>query len=88
MKAPKLPSFIKTSTNRQFQMQTRYYNERKERIQEARAKAETKNNGGIEKGYFSNAWRKKPSSPQRSSSLRVLIIIATLSLVAYWILKF
>lgn len=88
MKAPKLPSFIRTSANKQFQMQTRYYSERKERIQEAREQAENQTNKGIEKGHFSSAWKKKSPSTDTSSTLRVLVIIAMLTAIAYWIIKF
>jgi len=88
MKAPRIPSFLKTSVNKQFQMQTRYYNERKERVHKAIEKAAKKNKGAINKGHFSTAWKKKPSSSNTSSTARVLILIVMLSLVAYWILKF
>ena len=69
-------------------MQTRYYNERKERVQEAIEKAVTKNKGTIDKGHFSSAWKKKPSGSNASSTARVLVLIVMLSLLAYWILKF
>jgi len=88
MKAPKLPSFIRTSANKQFQMQTRYYSERKERIQEAREQAESCSKSGIKKGHFSSAWAKKSPSKDPSSSLRVFVIIVMLSTIAYWIIKF
>ena len=88
MKAPKLPSFIRTSANKQFQMQTRYYSERKERIQEAREQAASKTTGAIEKGHFSSAWKKKSPSTDTSSTLRILVIIVMLSAIAYWIIKF
>ncbi|MEJ6712314.1 MAG: hypothetical protein QNK65_09115 [Flavobacteriales bacterium] len=88
MKAPRLPSFLKTTVNKQFQMPTRYYNERKERVEEAIERANTKNHGSISKGHFSNAWSKKPAKPNTSSSIRVLVLIVMLSVLAYWILKF
>ena len=88
MKAPKFPSFIRTSSNKQFEMHTRYYSERKERIEEARELAQTKSKGGIEKGHFSSAWKKKSTSADGNSTLRVLVIIAILCFIAYWILKF
>ena len=69
-------------------MHTRYYSERKERIEEARELAESQSKGVIEKGYFSSAWKKKATSPERSSTLRVLVIITILCFIAYWILKF
>ncbi len=88
MKAPKLPSFIRSTANKQFQFQTRYYNARKERVQEARDQASSSTKDGIKKGHFRSAWEKKPSSKDPSSTLRVFIIIVMLSTVAYWIIKF
>ncbi len=39
MKAPKFPSFFKTTKNKQFELPVRYYDERKERIQTVLEKA-------------------------------------------------
>ena len=88
MKAPKLPSFFKTPKHKQFEMHTRYYDERKERIQKARVKAEKKQNGDVEKGHFSSSWKKRLSVKSNSSSLRIAIITVILCLIACWILKF
>lgn len=88
MKAPNLPSFFKTPKHKQFEMPTRYYNERKERVQKARDKAEKKQSGELEKGHFSSTWKKKSTMGDRTSSLRVAMIIVILCLIAYWILKF
>lgn len=88
MKAPKLPSFFKTPKHKQFEMPTRYYNERKERIQKAIDKANKNQSGEFEKGHFSSSWKKKSTMSTGSSSLRVIIIIVILCLIAYWILKF
>jgi hypothetical protein len=88
MKAPKLPSFFKTPSHKQFEMPTRYYSERKERIQKAIDKAGKKQSGEIEKGQFSSSWKKKSTMGSSSSSLRVAFIIVILCLIAYWILKF
>jgi hypothetical protein len=88
MKAPKLPSFFKTSSNKQFEMPTRYYNERKERIQKSRDKVGNIQGGELEKGHFSSSWKKKTTMGSASSSLRVAVIIVILCLIAYWILKF
>jgi len=88
MKAPKLPSFFKTPSNKQFEMPTRYYSERKERIQKSRDKAGNIQGGELEKGHFSSSWKKKTTMGSASSSLRVAVIIVILCLIAYWILKF
>ncbi len=88
MKAPKLPSFFKTHTHKQFEMPTRYYDARKERIENIIAKASKKRLGEFSKGDFSQSWRKKSTMNYGSSSKRVFVIIAILCFIAYYILKF
>ena len=87
MKAPKFPSFFKTSTNKQFELPVRYYDERKERIQTALDKANTEEEVTVEKGHFTNAWKKKSTTADDSSKIRVITIVIFLCLIAYWILK-
>ena len=88
MKAPKFPSFFKTTKNKQFELTVRYYDERKERIQTAIDKANNQQDGGLERGYFANSWKKKSTLGSESSSLRVITITIILCLITYWILKF
>ncbi len=88
MKAPRFPSFFKTPKHKQFEMPTRYFDERKERIQKVRDKAEKKQNGDVEKGHFTSSWKKRSTMGSGTSSVRVAIIIVILCLIAYWILKF
>ena len=88
MKAPKFPSFFKTTKNKQFELPVRYYDDRKERIQTAIDKANNQQDGNLEKGHFANSWRKKSSLGPESSSLRVITITIFLCLISYWILKF
>ena len=88
MKAPKLPSFFKTTKNKQFELPARYYDERKERIQAVIDKANNQQNGNLERGHFANSWKKKSSKGAESSSLRVITITIFLCLITYWILKF
>jgi len=87
MKAPKFPSFFKTGTNKQFEFPVRYYDERKERIQTAIDKANTEQQVTLEKGHFTNAWEKKSTTSDASSTIRVITIALFLCLIAYWILK-
>ena len=87
MKAPKFPSFFKTSTNKQFELPVRYYDERKERIQTALDKANTEQEVTVEKGHFTNAWKKKSTTTYSSSTIRVITIAIFLCLIANWILK-
>ena len=88
MKAPKFPSFFKTTKNKQFELPVRYYDERKERIQTALDKAYNQKNGNLEGGHFANSWKKKSNIGAESSSFRVIIITVFLCLITYWILKF
>ena len=88
MKAPKFPSFFKTTKNKQFELPVRYYDARKERIQTAIDKANYQQNGNFERGHFANSWKKKSSIGAESSSLRVITITIFLCLITYWILKF
>ena len=88
MKAPKFPSFFKTTKNKQFELPVRYYNARKERIQTAIDKANNEQDGNLERGHFTNSWKKNSSIGAESSSLRVITITIFLCLITYWILKF
>ena len=88
MKAPKFPSFFKTTKNKQFELPVRYYDERKERIQTAIDKANNQQDGNLERGHFANSWKNKSTLGSKSSSLRVITIIIILCLITYWILKF
>ena len=88
MKAPKFPSFFKTTKNKQFELTVRYYDERKERIQTAIDKTNNKQDGNLERGHFANSWKKKSSIGAESSLLRVITITIFLCLITYWILKF
>ena len=88
MKAPKFPSFFKTTKNKQFELPVRYYDARKERIQTAIDKANNQQNGNLERGHFANSWKKKSSIVVESSLLRVITITIFLCLITYWILKF
>ena len=88
MKAPKFPSFFKTTKNKQFELPVRYYDARKERIQTAIDKANNQEDGNLERGHFANSWKKKSSIVVESSLLRVITITIFLCLITYWILKF
>ena len=88
MKAPKFPSFFKTTKNKQFELPVRYYDARKERIQTAIDKANNQQNGNLERGHLANSWKKKSSIGAEPSSLSVITITIFLCLITYWILKF
>ena len=88
MKAPKFPSFFKTTKNKQFELPVRYYDERKERIQTAIDKANNQQDGNLERGHFANSWKNTSTLGSKSSSFRVITITIILCLITYWILKF
>lgn len=87
MNAPKLPSFFKTPSHKQFQMATRYYDEKKERVKRAIMRTE-KQEEKIVKGSFISSWKEKSNLKSSSSSWRVLFVLFILCLITYWILKF
>ena len=88
MKAPKFPSFFKTTKNKQFELPVRYYDERKERIQTTLEKANNQKDGNVERGYFAKSWKKKSIIGGESSLFRVIIISLFLCFITYWIFKF
>ena len=77
MQTPRLPSMFKSPSIRRFQFPTRYYNERKERLNKLKEgksveiKFTSSNNLGINKGR----------------NLRLISLIITLVIVSYIILK-
>ena len=87
MKAPRLPSFFKTLKNKSFKLYTRYYDERKERIQNVINKVEKNQINDLEKGHFSNSWKKNSTKADHSSLTRIVIIIFLLGIISYLILK-
>ena len=87
MLVPKLPSIFKSKSAKQFDMSTRYYNERKERIKLAKEKSKT-NNKSVHKGYFVNAWEAKYPGYEKQSSIRLLLLIFALSSLTYYVLKY
>lgn len=91
MEAPKLPSVFKHSGPRSFNFKPRYYDERKERIEELKKKYE-----GREVPVYSESlrarindnWRAERTKSERSSNMRLVAIIGILFLIAYLILMF
>ncbi len=84
MQAPRLPSIFKSPKVRRFSFPVRYYDERKERIENLkkgrRSKIKFKNNrysGVNQDRYFQ----------QMKRTRRLLLVIIALTLVAYSILK-
>jgi hypothetical protein len=92
MEAPKLPSFFKQNQHRRFEYSPRFYDERKERIEEMRKKY-----GGEESAEkfsstnfrmrMNSEWRNSGSRKgSRGTSLRLVVIVLALFLISYLIL--
>ncbi len=89
MEAPKLPSIFKHHGPRAFEFKPRYYNERKERIEELKKKydgdeAAVTTDGFREKVHAK--WRTERNKSVRSSNMRLVVIIAALFLLTYLII--
>ena len=77
MQAPKIPSFFKTQKAKSFNLQPRYYDERKERRKnlESHVKSSLKFNRA--KGYYKR---------EKGRNYKILLLIIILSLLAYKLL--
>jgi CRISPR/Cas system CMR subunit Cmr6 (Cas7 group RAMP superfamily) len=98
MKIPKLPSVFKNHTYRsarRFSYKPLYYNEAKERLEEqiAKAKQEAKIEEEIKSGkgnshlQFSRNLGNYRKQQSKSSNFRLVVILAILALMAYWLLN-
>lgn len=88
----RLPSLFKQKKNKTYGYTPRYYNERKERIDELKKKYEVKE-GDYDNGYrrenYRDEWKKnRNSSPEASTRLRFIIILIFLFLFAYVALRY
>ena len=80
MIAPKLPSFFKTSSHRQFNYKSRYFNQKKENIIQKK-----KANAKIE---FDKGWGPSKRSAVNNKSNRIIfLIIIALFLFSFLLLK-
>ena len=73
MKAPRLPSFFKSLNLKPFSFKPRYYDERREKREES-----TK---GIKSSIKFN--RSQTNKREKESSVRIILLIIVLSLLAY-----
>lgn len=85
MQSPKLPSFFKTASHRRFDFKTRYYDARKEDLDE-RIKIAKEGSSNIR---FKNDWgpSKRIQSSNKSNRI-ILLIIAALTAICWLILKY
>lgn len=92
MEAPKLPSFIRQNKHKTFEFKPRYYNERKERIEELRkkyGKADPKERKGGEhlRGELSDRWRENRQTKVNSSNRTLLLIVVALLALTYLLIR-
>lgn len=96
MQPPKIPSFFKNKKPSQFHYEPRYYNERKEKMDEhynrISRELNPENNQRAETDFFRSSLREQwGASHQRGNSLavnkRVLFYIVFLVVLAYYFLR-
>lgn len=96
MQPPKIPSFFKTKKPSQFYYEPRYYNERKEKMEErySRISRELNNQNGVrtDANVFRSSLRDNWASSSRHAqgsavNKRVLFYIILLVAIAYYFLR-
>lgn len=93
MEAPKLPSFIRQNKYKTFEFKPRYYDERKERIEELRKKygeevKQGKPKGGEHlRGELSARWRDNRQTKVKSSNRTLFLIIISLLALTYLLIR-
>jgi hypothetical protein len=88
-----LPSFFKINKNKRFNFIPRYYDPRKEDLEERIRSVEREmgvNEGEayrptIRKGQMSNYFNRKKSKAQKQSNIRLIIILLLLFLISYFL---
>lgn len=97
MKAPKLPSIFKQSQAKGFEFKPRYYDERKERIENLRqkyalyeeaAKKRGEERSRILEDKLRSEWQGKRQASVNSSNRTLLAIIILLLFVTYYIITY
>lgn len=73
MKAPQIPSFLKTSSAKKFNFQARYYNETKERIENLKNKKDIK----------IKFKRKTQEKNKFKRLIRIIFLVVFLYIIAY-----
>ncbi|CAG0991708.1 hypothetical protein FLAV_02342 [Flavobacteriales bacterium] len=103
MIVPKIPSFFKTRKPKAFEYIPRYYNENKEKMDERYKRISSELNVSWEEKEFSDkydihratalrhtikkTWRNEGKKVKGNTTFRLVIIMAGLCLLAYWLLK-
>lgn len=90
MLAPKLPQIVKLPKYKSFDYKPIYYDEAKEDLENRvrKASGELTEDEKFQIGTFKNKWaRGKSAQPNSASNIRLVVIIAILSLLAWLLLK-
>lgn len=93
MEAPRLPSIFKHRGAKKFDFKPRFYDERKERINELKKKYQSKDLDSrtyLEadlRERISSEWRNERQKSTSSSNFRLVAIIAILFFIAYLIIS-
>ncbi len=96
MQAPKIPSFFKTKKPNQFYYEPRYYNERKEKMQErySRISRELNTNKGdrtdaeVFRSNLRHSWESsRNGGAGHKLNYRIVLYIFALTALAYYFLK-
>jgi len=91
MEAPRLPSVFKAHRAKQFSFKPRYYDERKERLEELKKKyanKEVRRNTISFSEKIEGKWRHERNRSVSKSNFRLLVIIAILTFITYKIITF
>ncbi len=90
MSAPRFPSFFKNKGPKHFEFKPRYYDARKERLEEMKRNANTEKVVFVSENFREKArekWSAERSRSVNNSNFRLVAIIAVLFLIAYLIIK-
>ena len=92
MEAPKLPSIFKHRGPKSFEFKPRYYDARKERLEELKKKYNGANpplsgSAGF-RDKIQSQWHSDRSRTVQSSNIRLVVIIAILVLLTYLIISY
>lgn len=84
----KLPSFIPLNPYNRFKFTPRYYDERKERLSQLEDKYHGEHSVDATRDRLKGSFKKTSKSKGGTTNIRLLLLIAVMSFVAwYWLLR-
>jgi hypothetical protein len=86
MEAPRLPSFFKSRRPQGFDFKPRYYDELKEKHQKLEKENSELPSDKRVQGFRSQWQNNRKYSPKGGQLIRLAVILAALSLTAWWLL--